>query len=489
MNAPAPAPQGFRAALRHLTGESLVYGLGQVSGRAVQVLLVPLVTAVLVPEVFGVGDLVITYTAFAVMVLVFGMDGALVRFFYREEDRDARRRMVSSSLAFRIVASFAFAGLLALLAEPLSAWLLGSPSYAKYVRVGAATLPFTLLVLFANDVLRVTFQPWKFIALNLLNTVVVGGLTWWWVVHESRGVLGLLAARFVGDAAAALVGLVFLRHTLTLRLDRGVLGRMLRFGAPLVPTVFAYGVVTAADRWFLQRAQGLADVGVYAVALKFQAVVMMGVSAFTLAFMPFAHARAQAPGAPRLYARVLGLYVAGATLLALAVGLFAPEVLAWLVAPAYREAAGPALLLVFAAVAYGAYYVAALGLQFALRTGWLVWTALAAALVAVALDAWLAPILGPRGVAIGTLTANVVLTVATYAAAQSVHPLPYRGKRLLALFAFGVALGVLAHERAPAGAAGWMVKGAALAAFAAAAWLSNVWHDRGAVKAAALRKP
>ncbi|MFI5370080.1 MAG: lipopolysaccharide biosynthesis protein [Candidatus Eisenbacteria bacterium] len=486
--APPPETAGgggaVRAALRKLTGESLVYGLGQVSGRAVQVLLVPVLTRWLTPDVFGVADLVQAYSAFAVLVLVFGMDGALVRFFYREPDREARRRMVSTSLVFRVTVSLLASAAIALLAGTLSGGLMGSPSYRKYVLIGAATLPFTLLVLFENDVLRVTFQPWKFIVLNLVQTVVTGGLSLWWVVHERLGVAGVLYGKLFGDAVTTLVGLVFIRRSLAPRLDREVLGRLLRFGAPLVPAALAYGIITSADRWFLRRTHGLADVGVYAVALKFLTVVMMAVSAFSLAFFPFAHARAHHPEAGRLYARVLALYVAVASMLALAVGLFAPEVLSVLVAPGYRAAAGPALLLTFAAVAYGAYYVACLGIQLALKTSLLSASAATAAVAAVAVDAALAGRWGASGVATGTLVGNVVIAVSTYAISQSVYPLPYRGKRLLALFGLAVALALLAQRVAPAGAVGIAVKLGALAVFAAAALVLDVGRDRGAVKAA-----
>jgi O-antigen/teichoic acid export membrane protein len=471
-------------ALRKLTGESLVYGLGQVSGRAVNVLLVPILTRLLTPDVFGVADLVQAYAMLAVLVMVFGMDGALVRFIYGEPDREARKRMVSTSLAFRIGISLLVGAALALLAGPLSSGLMGSPSYRKYVLIGVAAMPFTLLVLFENDVLRCTFQPAKFIALNIVQTLVTAGLSLWWVMHEHLGVAGVLYGKLFGDMATALLGLVFIRHSFTRRLDGAVLGRMLRFGAPLVPAAFAYSIVNSADRWFLRRAHGLAEVGVYAIALKFLTVVMMGVSAFSLAFFPFAHARAHDPEAPRLYARVLALYVAAASLLALAVGLFAPEVLSVVVAPEYRAAAGPAVLLTFAAVAYGAYYIACLGIQLALKTSVLTGTAILAAVVAVAIDAALAGPFGATGVAAGTLIGNVVVAVTTYAVSQSVYPLPYRGKRLFALFAFAVSLALLARRFAPAGAAGIVWKLGALAVFVVAALLLDVWRDRGAVKAA-----
>jgi O-antigen/teichoic acid export membrane protein len=471
-----------REALKHLTGESLVYGLGQVSGRAVQLLLVPVLTRALARDVYGVADLVLAYSQFAVLVLVFGMDAALVRFFYQEPDRQARRRMVASSLAFRVLAALAAAALLAWLAEPLSQRLVGSPAYRKYVWIGAATLPFSLLVLFANDVLRVTFQPWKFIALNLVQTVAITAVSLWLVLDRGLGVAGVLYGKLAGDTLCAGLGLLLIRPSLAPRVDRGVLSRMLRYGFPLVPASIAYGVVSSADRYFLQRTRGLAEVGVYAVAVKFFAVVMMGVSAFSLAFFPFAHARSGSPEAPRLYARAMALYVACASLVALLVGSFAPEALTLLAPPAYREAALPALVLTFAAVAYGAYYVSCLGIQLSLRTPLLGWTALAAAFVAVAANLVLTPRLGMLGAAAATFVGNVGLAVFTYAASQRVHPLPYRGLRLALLFALGLGLAFFAQRLGPSGAVGWALKLGAAVAFAAAAWKLEVWRDRGAVR-------
>lgn len=473
----------MREALKRLTGESLVYGLGQVSGRAVQLLLVPILTRALARDVYGVADLVLAYSQFAALVLVFGMDGALVRFFYQEPDREARRRMIATSLLFRVAASLAAAALLALIASALAPSLTGSAAYRKYLMIGAMTLPFTLVSLFANDTLRVTFQPWKFITLNLAQTIATGTVSLWLVLGRHMGVAGVLYGKLAGDAVAALLGLALIRRSVAPAFDVQVLRRMLAFGAPLVPVSIAYGVVSSADRYFLQRTRGLAEVGTYAVAVKFFAIAMMGVSAFSLAFFPFAHARSADPGAPRLYARVMSLYVVGASLAALLLGAFAPEAVALLVPPEYRSAARPALLLGFAAVAYGAYYVACLGIQLALRTSLLGWTAAAAAAVSVAANAVLAPRLGGQGVATATLLGNVTLAVATYMAAQSVHPLPYRGGRLLALFALAGVLAIVAQHGSLLGPWGWTIKPAAAAVFVAVAWASGVVKDRPATAA------
>ena len=208
----------------------------------------------------------------------------------------------------------------------------------------------------------------------------------------------------------------------------------------------------------------------------------MGVSAFQLAFMPMAFARAQDPDAPRFYARVLGLYVAVATAGALACGLGAPIAIRLLATRDYADAARPALWLAFAAVAQGAYYVSALGINLSLRNGWLAVSTGGAALVAAIANLVLVPRLGAEGAAAATFAAYTSSAVLTYVIAQRLYPLPYRGARLAALFAAGVLLGWVSVRTAPTGAWGWGWRLATLLAFAALAWKSDVWKERGAVR-------
>lgn len=473
-----PHPGGLRESLKKLTGESMIYGLGQVSGRAVQLLLVPVLTRALTRGEFGVSELVQAYLQTALLVLVFGMDAALARFFYQEPDRGARQRMVSTSLAFRVVAGLAVAALLAAFARPIASHLVGSADYQKYVRLGAAILPCTLLVLFCNDVLRVTFQPWKFIVLNVLNTTLVAGVALALVLGRHVGVVGVLYGKLAGDLVTALVGLVLIRHTLRPALRRDVLARMLRYGLPLVPVAVAYGMIASVDRYVLQRTRSIEEVAVYSLAVKFFAIVTMGVSAFQLAYFPFAYARANSPEAPRLYARVLGLYVMAASFGAMVIGLFAPEAVRLLAPSAYAAAARPAAWLAFAAVAQGAYYVVSLGIGLALRTAWLGWSAGGAALVAIVANVLLTPRFGPAGAGAATSLGYLASALLAYVIAQRVHPLPYRAGRALAMFV--IAAGVTLAAQGLTGPGGVAVKLGVLLC-AAAAGVAMEWRAARAV--------
>jgi O-antigen/teichoic acid export membrane protein len=429
----------IRESLLRLTRHSIVYGAGQAIGRGLQVLLVPILTRLFTPAEYGVLDLLAVVGAIASFFIVMGMDSALARFFYETEDETARRVMVTSSALWRLLVGGVIALLVIALAPALSQLLLGDVAYTKYVRIVALSLPLSAYVLFHNDVLRVTFQPFKFITLNLVNTLLLAGLTVLFVVLWKKQVSGALWARLAADGLTAALGFVFIRKTLIARIDRAVLTRMLRYGLPIIPAALAYWVITYADRWILVRSLDLSAVGVYAIAVKIGFVVTLFVGAFQLAWGPFAFEKARDPLAGRLYARVLTLFVGVASTIAVGMSLFAPEVLRLIVPEAYWGAAVPGALLAFGAVASGAYQITALGVSMALRTDLLAWTAFVAAAVTVALAFALVHPLGLTGVALATLAGFTVSTVLVYAWSQRLFPVPYRGTAVLALFLGGIA--------------------------------------------------
>ncbi|HUK62577.1 MAG TPA: polysaccharide biosynthesis C-terminal domain-containing protein, partial [Dongiaceae bacterium] len=301
------------------------------------------------------------------------------------------------------------------------------------------------------------------------------------VIGMKHGVVGVLYGRMFGDAVSAMFGLVLIRHALRPRFSRASLRRMLAYGVPAIPALMMFGVIAGIDRYRLERTRSIEEVAVYAVALRFFTLVTVAASAFQLAYGPFAYARASAPEAPRLYARVLALYVAIGSLGAFLVSAFAPEMLAVLVPPSYRAAATPATWLAFAAVAFGAYTVTSISIGIALKTPLLSIGAGAGALVAIVGHRVLTPKWGPVGAAATQCLAYFTVAVTTYVIAQRVHPLPYRGGRLAVLFVGALALAVLVQRLETSEALGLGIKLGAALLFTAVCLALGVHRDRGAV--------
>jgi O-antigen/teichoic acid export membrane protein len=202
-----------------------------------------------------------------------------------------------------------------------------------------------------------------------------------------------------------------------------------------------YYVMTYADRQVLLRYTNLAEVGIYALAVKIGTPVLIAIAAFQLAWGPSAFATAEEEGHGLVYARVLNLYVAGGAAVALGIALVAP-LLVRIAPQAYEGAWKAGGLLALAAVANGAYYIVAIGVQLRRENGWLILTTLVAATVTLGLAIlWVRP-WGVTGVGLATLVGFTVSTGLLYLVSQWRKPFPYRGLACLSLFALAVALAI-----------------------------------------------
>jgi len=429
-------------AITRLGKDSLLYGTGQMLNRAVQVVVVAVLTRAFPPEEYGVVDLVMTVSVLAILFTIFGMDAALARSFYEAPDQETRRQKAMTSALHRVIAGSLIALLLVIFARPVSVLLLRSPSYEKYVRLLGWSIPFSSFLAFCNEALRLTFQPKKFIWLNAFNAVLLGGLTLWFVQFLKLSVAGVFWAKLFADAASAIVGIVLVRHTLTRRGGSWAEFRdMIAYGAPLVPMALIYYALTYADRQVLLRFSTLNEVGVYGFAAKIATPVLMAIAAFQLAWGPSAFAAAREEGHGAVYSRVLNLYVAGGAAVALLIAFAAPLLVK--IAPAsYERAWKPGGALALAAVANGAYYIVAVGVQLRRENGWLVLTTAIAAAVTIGLAIlWVGP-WGVTGVSLAMLAGFSVSTALLYVVSQWRRPFPYQGLACLGLFVMAVALSI-----------------------------------------------
>jgi O-antigen/teichoic acid export membrane protein len=131
------------------------------------------------------------------------------------------------------------------------------------------------------------------------------------------------------------------------------------------------------------------------------------------------------------------LYTSGSVGAAVLLGGAAPIVLL-LAKGDYAPASSVIGLLALAAVSVGLYYISALGLNLAQRTGHVGWTNMVAALANIVLNATLIPMWGIVGAAIAALAANLLLVVLMYVMSQRVYPIPFDGVRMAGVWLVGL---------------------------------------------------
>jgi O-antigen/teichoic acid export membrane protein len=428
------------AQLSRLGRHSLVYGLGGLVSRILAVLLLPLYTHYLTPADYGRIETLVAAVTVLTIVLRLGISSAFFRFWFDAQDDAGRRTVLRTSFWFTMGASTAGLAAGVALAGPISDLLFGDPADADLVRAAFVLLWAQMNYEQLTAVFRVEERSTAFVLASLANVLVTVGATVLLVVVLEEGPLGVLVGNFSGTLVvyAALLG--YRREQLGLELDRPLLRQMNRFGLPLVPTALFLWLTNFSDRFFLVKLADAAEVGLYSVGVRIASAMVLLLTAFRMAWPAFAYSIEDEGEARRTYAFVLTYLTVIASWTALALGLLSPWLVDLLAADSFAPASRVVAPLAFAAVAFGAYVVIAIGLGRARRTqfNWVVTGAAAA--VNVALNLVLIPPYGMMGAAAATVAAYVTMAAGMAWWSQRVYPVPYQWRRVGTAAAVAVAL-------------------------------------------------
>ena len=309
--------------LKRLVRTGAAYQASDVVAKAFALLLLPVYTRALTRAQYGTAELLLTAIITVSIIVRLGGIEALVRFYFLHDDPVERDRVVRTATGFILLTTTAAALLMGAFAEPLSKLVLGFHDATLIWLTALGIWSFTNLEA-AYAVLRVDERAKAYLISSMINVVLTIALTVIFVVPLDLGARGLLLGNF-GASAVVLLGVWFLlRHRLGIPTVRVHLGPMLRFGLPTVPAEVSVFALNVVDRFYIYRTHGAgpAAAGLYSLAVKLAAVIIMVVRAFQYAWPPLAYSVKDDHEAARLYATVAtyyvlftGVIVAGMTLL------------------------------------------------------------------------------------------------------------------------------------------------------------------------------
>jgi O-antigen/teichoic acid export membrane protein len=270
------------------------------------------------------------------------------------------------------------------------------------------------------------------------------------VVIARMGLLGVYIGSACTNVISFCVAMAMIHRSLRPAFSLSRLRALLAYGVPLVPITVAGWAIALSSRFFIQAHTGGSDVGIFGMGSKVAQIMMLFVTAFTLAWGPFAFSIAEERDARRTYAKVLTFYTAGMGWLALGLSLFAPLILLVAVNPSFARAYQVVPPLALAYMVAGAYNIVAVGTSLSKKTIHLSWTTIAAAVVTVVLNAVLLPLpyMSLVGGALATLAGQLVSVGLVYWVSQRLYPVPYeRGKVLRCVAIIGLLVIVGQLER------------------------------------------
>ncbi len=419
--------------LKRLTKESLIYGLSRYISKFIAVFLLPLYTAVLTPEDYGILDLLGTIVLVSTFLIVSGTDTAVGYYYFRKEHFEERPVIIATSLILRLLFS-AGAFLIIFFASPFLSNLLFGKDYSLFIKITGLTIVFQSLYSFLFDLLRLEFRVWVY---TFVSTVAILSnilLTILYVLILKEGVYGALIAQAISYGAIFLFTLIYVLKRYGLNFSGKWIKKILSYGFPLIATGIAVWVLNSTDRYFLAHFKDLSSVGIYAVGTKVASFIGLVGGAVQLAWGPYALDIQYQPDAKKIYSKVfLALTIINIIGIFL-ISMFAIDILKVFTQPNYYSAKAVIPFLCLSVVLSSGYFIVSIGINITKKLQHTIWITVAGALTNIMLNFLLTPVQGAVGAAFSIMFANFLILLLTLIISQKAYHIPYRYVAILLLF-------------------------------------------------------
>lgn len=425
----------MREQIRRLGADTAVYGISTIVGRFLNFLLVPIYTHVLPPGEYGIVAYVYSIIAFITIIYGYGMESAYFKYASTKELGDDRANFSTPFLSL-LVTSGLLSLLITLFAPQVtsSVWL---PSGASRIVVYSAWILFfdTITVVpFAS--LRLERRARLFAVLKVLNIVinVAANLVFLLVFHA--GIEGIFLSGLIASAATALMLIPVISAKLQFRMPGELFKALLRFGLPYMPAGLAAMMIQVGDRLVMKRLTDDATIGIYQANYRLGIFMMLVVSMYDYAWRPFFLSNAQAPNAKQLFARILTYFVLAGTGIVLVLSLFMPDLVAirifnrTIIDQRYWGGLSIVPVVLLGYLFLGIYNNLIAGIYIEKKTGHLPLITAAGAVVNIAVNFALIPVMGMMGAALATLAAYLVMAGVLYLVVRRFYPVDYEWKRV-----------------------------------------------------------
>jgi O-antigen/teichoic acid export membrane protein len=431
--------------VKNVARHSVIYGLSDVLGRAVGFFMIPLYTYYLTPADYGILEL-LDLTCYVVgMLVAMGISQAVVKFFYEYTDQDKRDQMISVAFITLWVVSAVALGALFVGSRQISNFVFQTKDYYYLFNIifvstiiGLSNeIPLTLLRIKEKSIMYVSISLCR-LALNLTLNIL-------FIVKFKMGIVGILYSSLISSSLVAVFVTFFTLKRLKLSFSFAILRSMLVYGIPLGWGTLGMFVINFSDRFFLQRLTTLSDVGLYSLAYKFGMLPnIIVLSPFIMIWGPKRFELLKEPDAKDIYSAVFTYFMLIEIFVVLGLAVLIKDVIYLIAEPHFHQAYKYVPILLLAYIANAIYIYVQFGVHIENKTKYLAYTNFLGAIINVAGNLILIPLLGVWGAAISTLVSFLFLAVCIYLPSQKLYYIKYEWKRILHMGVTAAALFIIA---------------------------------------------
>jgi O-antigen/teichoic acid export membrane protein len=421
----SPAELDLKGRLRFLLGDTLIYGGAAAITRSFTIITFPLIAGHFSVQEYGTLDYFIVLGGVLTALLVFGQDSSVARYYYDHKNIEDRKQLISQSLLFQLSLVTIFLLISILTIDQISDFIITTEDRKSLFKIVLFQVPFLLIINFSINLLKWTFKKSSYLIMSIGATILQACLLVVALLVFDVGISGVLLVNLACNLVFAGLGLFLIRSWLIFPTDLKLLRRSISFAVPY-GLIGALGAITPLiERTMTHDLLGAEALGLYAAAVKITAILGLIISAFQMAWGPFALSIYNRADACETFNSVLRAFTLLMCVAALALVLFAERILEILVSDRYSAASIVVPPLAIGLAIQAISWITEVGIGIS-KKSYLLLYAYAFSIPATLIGIYfLTPVLGLQGVGLAVLFGLISKSVVSSWLAYRAHPIEW----------------------------------------------------------------
>lgn len=289
---------------KDLAKNTAIVSIGKICTQLITFFLLPVYTAVLSNEEYGVVDLLNTLTSLLLPIVTLQIEQGIFRYLIDcRENNEKQIKLITTIIRFMIIQSIAC----------IVIFLCVSPFiHNEYKYFLMANL---LMGIFSSLLLQIcrglgdnaTYAIGSFITgafTVVLNVIFIVTFRW--------GAYGMLGATAISNFICAIY--IFLKRKIykyikPKQFDKKILKEIIKYSVPLIPNMISWWIVSASDRTIISAVIGIAQNGIYSAANKFSGVFTTLYSVFNLTWTESASININSEDRDEFFSKILDFVI------------------------------------------------------------------------------------------------------------------------------------------------------------------------------------
>lgn len=272
---------------KKLTKSIVFYGIGAGLSQSLIILLLPAYTSVLDEVSYGAFELIYAFFLLLNLIGMSQIDSALGRFYFEAKSEEERNSYLFTGFVIVSFISILLGVLVFFCSTFFSNLLFQMDAYANAFKIIAFTIPVINCYNLFLIILRFNNKPWLFTGLSIIQVLVTGLLTLWFLFSLEFGVSGILFANIFGFLIGLILVSIYYKDIFKSTFNKEIKQSYFKFSIPLFPAVIGSWVNNHSSKFLFLIYLSTSQLGLFTAALKVASLFKFGDYVFRMAWTPF----------------------------------------------------------------------------------------------------------------------------------------------------------------------------------------------------------